>query len=584
MNRFARRLMPLVVGLVVGAALVTAISWKRPARDRFEQARWLLLEQSRYPNEEWLGYGPRGLTVEREWAGVRSPTSPTFKVRRGLDVTRFVTGLTYPVNIAFKLDPPASDQDPFFYVNELHGAIKYVTRAGEVHLYADGLTNIEPTRRQARTDEAGLTGLHAIAGTEDLLIAGSFLDEASGLLKNRILRLRSAPGGRSAAAVETVLVLDEFTSPSHQIQQLMVGPDGKLWVAVGDGEDHRSSLSLDRFGGKILRLELDGSACRDNPFYDASAPGAVRGYVWAYGLRNVFDFDFQPETDRPYGVDNGETIDRLVRLVAGASYGWDGRRDSTRVNALFTWGPRRTAAPVGFCFLRRPALGAATAGRLYVALYGPPAAVGRNHGKSIIEFELGERGLVTRVGAEVVQYVGGERATILGLAEGPDGLYFTDFFGDTRAIFAQGAGSVWRLHPSTATRDLPDLDTLRRGDSPGQTLFRQHCNGCHRLDGVGGVEGPELTDAAAALERRLSSPAWEATAHELLQAPGAFQVEQRPRLEEVLSARGSARVDAWLPHHLEEPRFDHPWARMPSFVALSPDDRRAIMEFVLRRE
>ena len=75
-----------------------------------------------------------------------------------------------------------------------------------------------------------------IPNSEDLLVTGSHMDEESGLLSNHILRLVSDPGGRSIKEVKVLLPLKEFTSPSHQIQQIVQGLDGKLYVSVGDAE------------------------------------------------------------------------------------------------------------------------------------------------------------------------------------------------------------------------------------------------------------------------------------------------------------------------------------------------------------
>jgi hypothetical protein len=58
----------------------------------------------------------------------------------------------------------------------------------------------------------------------------------------------------------------------------------------------------------------------------------------------------------------------------------------------------------------------------------------------------------------------------------------------------------------------------------------------------------------------------------------------RPRLKEVLAAKGAERIKTWLPHHLEEPRFDNSHARMPSFAqSLSANVRSDIVRYLLTR-
>jgi len=177
------------------------------------------------------------------------------------------------------------------------------------------------------------------------------------LLSNKILRLVSEPGGRSAAEVRTVLDLQEPTSKSHQIQSVHVGPDKTLYVSVGDGQDARRGMNLERFGGKVLRMNLDGTPCKDNPFYERHVRTTPSHYVYAYGLRNVFDFNFDPRSRRIYGSDNGPTLDRFIEIARGAAYGYTGSNASMRINALYTWGPKDNPGPAGFVFLKNDTLG-----------------------------------------------------------------------------------------------------------------------------------------------------------------------------------------------------------------------------------
>lgn len=517
--------------------------------------------------------------------GLPSPQNPIWKVEPGLDVAKVAGGFTYPVNIAFAEPPPKKDDAPWLYVNELHGTVKYITRDGEVGVFAKGLLNFEPVP-QVKTDESGVSGLTVIPKTHDLLVTTSYEDESSGLLMNRILRLVGSKDGRQAQRVEVVLDLQEFTSPSNQIQQLVIGPDDKLYVSVGDAENSRLSLDLDKFGGKLLRMDLSGRALADNPFFDPSAPRSPRSYVFAYGVRNVFDFDFDPQSGTIFAGDNGKDIDRFTRLERGASYGWNGARESIRLNALYTWHP--AIAPCGFSFLEQDSLGTASQGQAVLAAYGPPAALGSGLGKALYRLQFDEsRTRLAGMPEMVLQYIGDGRATVLGVAEGPDGVYFTDFFGETRENQSNGLGTIWRLFPSEETRRLATgaLTQPVPGDpvSAGRTHFFSFCASCHRVDGVGGNEGPDLTHFGQNAVARLNSKAYEATLKKYLESDGGFIVEQRERLLAVQEAKGRERLRKWLEHHLEEPRFDHPRAKMPSMAYLAPDVRSAIIEFLMSR-
>lgn len=520
---------------------------------------------------------------------VRSRVSSQWEVRRGLDVELVASGFTYPVNMAFVERPDPAPDAPRFYVSELNGKVKYVANDGSVHLYTDNLLDFTPIR-QTKSSETGISGLTTVPGSPDLIITRVALDETSGLLTNEIVRLVSTANGRSMTHEVLIKRLDEFTSASNQIQQVVFGHDGMLYVSVGDAENHRLSLDHGKFGGKILRMTAEGAPCDDNPWFAGSSPGSPGTFLFAIGLRNVFDLDFQPVTGRLYGVDNGKNIDRLVEIRRGASYGWNGDFNSTRLNALWTWGPVNNTAPVGMVFLHRPALGDNSLGRCYVATYGPPGARGETQGKSLLEFTVAaDSGLLATTPTVILRYRGTKQATILGLAEGSDGIYFTDFFGESTGEPESPVGNVWRLTPSVATASAPagaDHDTAGLAPAErGERLFLRACTPCHRLDGVGGGEGPDLTYLHEDLLRRLGSPGYRALLEQLLGNEGEFFVRQRPRLRAVRDAVDDDSLLAiWLKHHLEEPRFDNPFGKMPGFAdAISETQREEIIDFLMSR-
>ena len=74
----------------------------------------------------------------------------------------------------------------------------------------------------------------------------------------------------------------------HQGGDLHFGPDGYLYVSVGDHLQSNTAQQLDSYNGKILRMGADGSAPADNPFYDGAGPNLDA--IWVRGLRNPFRF------------------------------------------------------------------------------------------------------------------------------------------------------------------------------------------------------------------------------------------------------------------------------------------------------
>ena len=132
-------------------------------------------------------------------------------------------------------------------------------------------------------------------------------------------------------ATETELLEFEQPYANHNGGWLGFGPDGKLYIASGDGgstgDPQNNAQSLDTLLGKVLRINADGSAPADNPF--AGVTGDDR--IWAYGLRNPFRLSFDRATGELWAGDVGqgerEEIDVIER---GGNYGWR-KYEGTRV-------------------------------------------------------------------------------------------------------------------------------------------------------------------------------------------------------------------------------------------------------------
>ena len=112
---------------------------------------------------------------------------------------------------------------------------------------------------------------------------------------------------------------------SHTLGSLHFAPDGTLFVGVGDGSDgDANSLraqDLNSPNGKILRINTDGTAPTDNPFYDGT--NSWRSKVWASGLRNPFGYAIQPGTDEIYMGEVGwNTWEEVDHGPAGTNFGW----------------------------------------------------------------------------------------------------------------------------------------------------------------------------------------------------------------------------------------------------------------------
>src|ERR1700730_7287849 len=144
---------------------------------------------------------------------------------------------------------------------------------------------------------------------------------------NRISRF-TANGDVAVANSEFVVVdLDNLSSATnHNGGAIHCGPDGKLYVGVGENANGANAQSLSNRLGKILRINSDGTIPSDNPASFPGITGSTSGAnraIWAVGLRNPFTFAFQPGTTRLFINDVGQsTWEEINDGIAGSNYGW----------------------------------------------------------------------------------------------------------------------------------------------------------------------------------------------------------------------------------------------------------------------
>jgi glucose/arabinose dehydrogenase len=139
---------------------------------------------------------------------------------------------------------------------------------------------------------------------------------------NRVSRFTAAGDTAAKHSEKILLDLDNLTSASnHNGGALAFGPDGKLYVAVGENNNGANAATLSNRLGKILRINPDGTIPADNPFFTQTT-GPNRA-IWAMGLRNPFNIAFDPATGRLHINDVGEhTWEEINQGVAGSNYGW----------------------------------------------------------------------------------------------------------------------------------------------------------------------------------------------------------------------------------------------------------------------
>jgi glucose/arabinose dehydrogenase len=117
---------------------------------------------------------------------------------------------------------------------------------------------------------------------------------------------------------------------SHSVGALKIGPDGALYVALGDSASFNTvdplalrAQDLTRPSGKILRVDrTTGQGLPDNPLWDGNA-SHVKSKVYLYGVRNDFRFNFKPGTNQLFTGDVGwDTWEEINVPAPGANLGW----------------------------------------------------------------------------------------------------------------------------------------------------------------------------------------------------------------------------------------------------------------------
>jgi glucose/arabinose dehydrogenase len=406
-----------------------------------------------------------------------SLTNPFVPMQSGFVVEQVGADYRLPVNIAFVPNPGNEPDDPLYYVTELYGSIQVVRNDGTKVTFATGLLDYNPAGPISGTGEQGLTGIAVQRDAENPeiyhLYVGMLWDNGAppgGLTHYpKVERITSTAGGLSLASRTVLLNMQpETQGQSHQISNITIGPDGKLYVHNGDGFNAGTAQNLDLFRGKVLRMNLDGSPAVDNPFYNAADGINARDYVFAYGLRNPFGGAWRASDGKHYQVENGPSVDRFSQVNAGVNYGWDGSNASMLNHAIYNWDPSH--APVNIAFVQMETFGGSRfpnskLDHAFISESGPTYANGpQTNGKRIVEIALDANG--NRIGnpTTLVEYRGTGRSTIVGLAAGPDGLYFTELYEDSGANGATAVGArVFRVRYVNHTLGDYDRDDVVDG-------------------------------------------------------------------------------------------------------------------------
>ena len=249
----------------------------------------------------------------------------------GIDLSTAVvaSGLNRPVGAA-----SSSALPNHLFVIEKRGVIRVINLTNNTLLVTPLLDiNSIVINPLSGSDERGLLGLafHPnYASNRHFYV--NYINNAGGTVIARY----TANEDLLTADATTAVTLKTATQPqaNHNGGCLRFGPDGKLYASLGDGGgqgDAHGTIgngqALDTLLGKILRLNVDISSPyvpADNPFVGVEG---VLGEIWAYGLRNPWQFSFDRLTGDLYIADVGQDLWEEVNFASasslgGENYGW----------------------------------------------------------------------------------------------------------------------------------------------------------------------------------------------------------------------------------------------------------------------
>jgi glucose/arabinose dehydrogenase len=258
-----------------------------------------------------LGGAPAG----PEW----SAQTPPFD--RSISLATVATGLDRPVAMA--------------HAGDGSGRLFIVEQPGRIRVFDGAQVRSTPFLDvQSLVACCGERGLLSLAFHPQYATNGAFYIYYTNLDGDVVIaryRVSSDPHIADPASAAVLLTIPHPGQSNHNGGQLAFGPDGRLYVSVGDGggggdpDDNGQDRGV--LLGKVLRLAVDGGSNYtvppDNPF--VSTPGA-RSEIWAYGLRNPWRITFDRRTGDLFigdvGQSSREEIDFESRGFSGRNYGW----------------------------------------------------------------------------------------------------------------------------------------------------------------------------------------------------------------------------------------------------------------------
>jgi glucose/arabinose dehydrogenase len=229
--------------------------------------------------------------------------------RRPPRVEPFVSDVRRPSTLQFAPD------GRLFFSEQQEGRVRIASASGE--LQREPFVTL-PTPKGLDQGVLGLALDPGFPVTHRVYVLYSEADDAGRPLRNRLVRFTE----RDGLAADATAILDDlpinqtpYFNGGHNGGRMTFGPDGKLYVSIGEMAQPSLAPDPSTLVGKILRLSSDGTIPADNPI--GGSP------VYARGFRDVLGLAIHPGARQLYATDSGpDGYDEVNLIRAGRDYGY----------------------------------------------------------------------------------------------------------------------------------------------------------------------------------------------------------------------------------------------------------------------
>lgn len=265
-----------------------------------------------------------GLSARPSNTGCIIPDAPV--VSSAVQLTRVFTNLSFNKPVVLRQSPVINDR---WYVVEQSGRIKTFLSNDAT---ATDFANLSP-RISTAGNEMGLLGLafHPNFSTNNYVYV--YYSEASaGPENHQSVLVRFTASSADTLDLNTELEILRINQPfdNHNGGNILFGPDGFLYIGMGDGGDagdpNNNAQNNATLLGKMLRINVDAAANGNNYSIPADNPFtgvAGRDEIYATGLRNPWRWSFDSLTGDLIAADVGQvTKEEIDVVIKGGNYGW----------------------------------------------------------------------------------------------------------------------------------------------------------------------------------------------------------------------------------------------------------------------